>query len=90
MYEIAAIRTAASDDATHEHVELVGYNSRHIEGEQILIPIERVGQRLALGEEFWIVVDGEKVPVTPSKCETCGHEPVLKAAKGSLLDLPRK
>jgi hypothetical protein len=89
VYEIAAIRTEASADQSHEHVTLVGYNSPHIEGEQILIPIARIPQRQALGEEFGLRVGDEMVPLTTGTCDVCG-QPILKTAKGSLLDLPRK
>lgn len=89
MYEIAAVRTERSDDQTHEHVVLVGYNSPHIEGEQILIPIARVPQRQALGEDFGLRVGDEMVPLTVGTCDICGHT-IANTAKGSLLDLPRK
>lgn len=89
MYEIAAIRTERAADQTHEHITLVGYNSPHIEGEQILIPIARVPQRQALGEDFGLRVGDETVSITIGACDVCGH-PVPKCAKGSLLDLPRK
>lgn len=90
MYEIAAVRTQRSDDQTHEHVALVGYNSPHIEGEQIWIPVARILQRQALGDTFAIRIDDEMVDVAGASCEICGFGPILKPTKGSLLDLPRK
>lgn len=89
MYEIAAVRIERSADQSHEHVVLIGYNSPHIEGEQILIPIARVLQRQALGETFYLKVDGEMADISASSCDICGQA-TLAATKGSLLDLPRK
>ena len=88
MYEIVAIRLVSSDDGTHSHLELVGYASSHMPGEAIMIPPARVLQRQAMGEKFWVDVNGEKTDVTAGACSTCGFEPQLKP--DALLELPEK
>ena len=40
-YEIKSVRLAPSDDDSHLHIELIGYASPHVEGEEIMIPIAR-------------------------------------------------
>lgn len=95
MYEIESVRTEPSDDLSHEHVVLVGYLSPHTPGEPITIPVARVLQKMALGEEFAVAAGGERAKVSPGKCEICGLEPYLKTSadsggRSALLDLPRK
>lgn len=94
MWEIVAQRPALAADGLHMHVDLVGYLSPHIAREPIMLAVERVLQRMALGETFVVVKDGEPVPVKPGACEVCAFEPALKTEKdppkGNLiLDLPQ-
>ncbi|MFA5889982.1 MAG: hypothetical protein WDA27_03350 [Actinomycetota bacterium] len=95
MLEIAAVRLVAADDQTHHHIDLVGYLSPHLPDEPIMIDIPRVAQRIALGEKFVAVVDGEQAEVSVGKCARCGHEPYLRTTADTgenerLLDLPPK
>jgi hypothetical protein len=97
LYEITAVRLKPADDGEHMHVDLVGYDSPHIPGEQILIPVERVIQRMALGEKFGVRTgNGDEVAeVQPAKCPLCGHEPYLKTTADTpdrqlLLELPEE
>lgn len=93
-YEITAVRTEWSDDATHEHVDLVGYESAHTPGEPIMVPISRIATQIAFGETYFVTVDGERGEVSVAKCDICGYEPHLKTSKDSaerrpLLELRR-
>ena len=93
-YKITAVRTELSDDASHEHVDLVGYESPHTPGEPILVPISRIATQIAFGETYYADVDGERAEVAVAKCPVCGHEPGVKTSKDSsdrraLLELPR-
>lgn len=95
MYEIAAIRTVPSDDETHQHIELVGYMSPHIEGEPIFISIPRLLTKIAFGEKFAVRVGDDLAEISAGKCPTCGFEPYLKTSKDAagttlLLALPAK
>ena len=78
MYELTTIRTVLSEDGTHDHIEFVGYASTHMPGEPITISPARVIQKMALGEKFWVDVNGEKAEVQAAACEMCGFEPQLK------------
>ncbi|MCA1830861.1 MAG: hypothetical protein ABR552_10495 [Actinomycetota bacterium] len=95
MFELIAVRTVASDDLTHEHIELVGYQSGHMPGEPIMIPPSRVIQRMAFAEKFWVDVNGEKADVSAAPCQVCGFEPQLKTSLDEpgdqkLLQLPNE
>ena len=94
-YEISAVRLVPSDDGSHFHVELVGYLSLHTPDEPIMIDIPRVLQKMAFGEKFHIMINGEPVEVSAGKCPVCGFEPHLKTAADPadstrLLDLPQE
>lgn len=95
MYEIKTVRLKASDDLTHMHVDLVGYESGHMPGEEILIPIARIIQRQALTDKF-AVRDGDELrEVQAAPCPICGFTPQLKtsvdtAERRVLLDLPNE
>jgi len=93
-YKITAVRTELSDDASHEHVDLVGYESPHTPGEPILVPISSIATKIAFGESYYVEVDGERADVQVAKCDLCGFDPHLKTSKDSgdrraLLELPR-
>ena len=76
-YEITAVRLAPTDDESHAHIELIGYRSTHIEGEEIMIPLARALQKMAFTEKFHVMVNGEPAEVKAGKCATCGFEPYL-------------
>ena len=71
-YEIKSVRLAPSDDDSHLHIDLIGYDSPHVEGEEIMIPIARALQKMAFSEKFHVMVDGEPAEVKAGKCPTCG------------------
>lgn len=76
--EIVAFR-AVQADVTHDHVELVGYQSPHIEKEPIMLSIERTLQRISLGEQFFMKgKDGQEITLVAGTCPECGHEPYLR------------
>lgn len=81
MYEIRTCRTAPADDFSHTHIDLVGVFSPHIAYEPIMVDVPRLQQRMDWGEEFYVLHEGEKVPVKPGTCEVCGLEPYLKTEK---------
>ena len=93
MPEIVAVRLKDTDDQTHVHVDLVGYETDHIATEPIMITTERAIS-LMLYERLWMkTTTGEETDLTSGKCSVCGHEPYLRtAADGEheehLLDLP--
>lgn len=94
MYEIIGVRTKASDDQSHRHIDVVGYRSPHIT-EAIMVSPDRIIQRLAFDEKFCVDVEGEKADVSASTCEVCGFEPYLKTSKDTkgrnrILELPEK
>ncbi|MGZ4211225.1 MAG: hypothetical protein ACXVQX_11600 [Actinomycetota bacterium] len=76
-YEITAVRLEPSDDDSHMHIELIGYQSPHVGGEEIMIPIPRALQKMAFTEKFHVMVDGQPAEVKAGKCATCGFEPYL-------------
>ena len=76
-YEIKSVRLAPSDDDSHLHIDLIGYDSPHVEGEEIMIPIARALQKMAFSEKFHVMVNGEPAEVKQGKCQTCGIEPYL-------------
>lgn len=65
-------------DAKHDHVVLVGYHSSHLAAEPIMLSPERVIQRTALGDRFFIVEGETEHDVVEGKCPECGHEPYLR------------
>ena len=79
MPEIVAVRTIESDDRTHFHVDLAGYQSTHINAEPIMISIDRAID-LMLTERFWITTPEGQSDVAKGKCSVCGHEPYLRTA----------
>lgn len=83
MYEIVAVRRVPSDDESHMHIGLVGYMSSHLPEEPIMISPARVIQRIAFGDTFSVLVDGEPAEVQAGACAECGLEPYLKTAKDS-------
>lgn len=93
MPELVAVRVGLAKDAAHEHIELVGYQSDHLKAEPVMVPQERILQKEALGEKFWVTVDGERTDLVGGKCPACGIEPYLRTAKDEgdkerLRDLP--
>ena len=76
-YEIRSVRLTPWVDDSHLHIELIGYDSPHVEGEDIMISIPRVLQKMAFGEKFHVMVKGEPVEVQRGSCATCGFEPYL-------------
>ena len=76
-YEIKSVRLAPSDDDSHLHIELIGYASPHVEGEEIMIDIQRALQKMAFAEKFHVMVNGESAEVKQGKCQMCGIEPYL-------------
>lgn len=94
MYEITTIRSIPAD-TSHDHVELVGYLSPHIEGEPIMIDLERVAPRIALGDVFQVRVGEELLDLKVAPCPICDAPGQLSTAKDSkalqyLLALPRR
>jgi hypothetical protein len=77
--EIVAVRTKESDDRSHFHADLVGYQSTHINTEPIMISIDRAFE-LMLYERFWITAPDGQSDVVKGKCSVCGHEPYLRTA----------
>lgn len=82
MPEIIAVVIARSDDRTHDHIALAGYNPGHItSGEAITFPVERMMHKQLQGERFFIrVEDGTEAEVNPGKCPVCGLEPYFRTA----------
>jgi hypothetical protein len=80
VYEIAAVRTVPSDDASHQHVDLVGYVSPHMPDEPIFISIPRLLGKMALDEKFAVRVGDQMAEVSAAKCPICGFEPALKTS----------
>ena len=94
MYELSRIRTKVIGP-DHEHIELVGYRSPHIDQEPIMITPERLATRIALGEAFGVRVGDDLAEVKPATCPICGESGHLKSAKDTkdfqhLLALPQK
>ena len=95
MPEVVRVRLKETDDQSHYHVDLVGYESEHIEGEPIMVATERVIEKM-LYNRFWMkTLAGEETDLVSGKCSVCGHEPYLRtAADGELeehlLDLPEE
>jgi len=94
--QVTTVHTQASDDGTHEHVELVGYYAVHLPpDESITIPIERLIHKTWLGERFWITLpDGTEADVIEGKCPDCGLDPYFRTSADTgdeqkLLSLPR-
>lgn len=82
-YEVKAVRLVPSEDQSHMHIELVGYESAHMPGEQITIEIPRVIQKMAFEEKFHVMAGGERAEVKAGKCPVCSHEPYLVTDKDS-------
>lgn len=93
MPEIVVMRLKETDDRSHVHVDLVGYQTDHIATEPIMVTTERAIS-LMLYERFWMkTLAGEETDLISGKCSVCGHEPYLRTvADGEheehLLDLP--
>jgi hypothetical protein len=91
--EIVVMRLQETDDRSHVHVDLVGYQTDHIATEPIMVTTDRAIS-LMLYERFWMkTLSGEETDLISGKCSVCGHEPYLRtAADGEheehLLDLP--
>lgn len=78
--EVVAFRTAQAD-AEHDHVELIGYRSPHIEKEPIMLSVERTLQRISLGDRLFMRgKDGEEIDLAAGQCPVCGLEPYLRTA----------
>lgn len=77
MPEIVARRVVASDDGTHAHIDLVGYHTPHIPYEPLMISVDRLIEKTAVMERFWVTRDGEEVEVKAGTCPTCGRAPTL-------------
>ena len=91
--ELVAVRLEPGKDGRHEHVGLVGYHSDHLRVEPIMIPPERIFQKEALGEKFWVTIDGQRVDVVRGACPVCGQEPYVRTAADTgdterLMELP--
>lgn len=82
MPEIIAVSIARSDDRTHDHVALAGYDPGHItSGEAITFPVERMMHKQLQGERFFIKVEGEiEAEVVAGKCPDCDLEPYFRTA----------
>lgn len=81
MPEIVARKTELSDDGTHEHVLLVGYNSNHLGlGEPITIDVNRLTQITWTGERFFIKTQDGEAEVMEGKCPVCGLEPYFRTS----------
>jgi hypothetical protein len=92
LFEITTIRASAFDDA-HDHVELVGYISAHID-EPIMIDADRIATRISLGESFGVKVGDEMAEVKPGPCPVCNEPGQIRSSKDTkqiqhLLSLPR-
>lgn len=93
MYEIRTVRTEILGPG-HEHIQLVGYVSGHIEQEPIKISPERVAGRIAMGDSFGITIGDETAEVKAAPCPVCGETAHLKTSKDTrevqhLLALPQ-
>ncbi|MCA1834770.1 MAG: hypothetical protein ABR548_09455 [Actinomycetota bacterium] len=93
MPEIVAVRPEQGKDGQHEHVGLLGYHSDHLKSEPIMVPPQRIIDKEALGEKFWVTIDGERTDLVVGKCPVCSIEPYLRTAADSgdterLLELP--
>ena len=94
-YEIKSVRLTPSEDDSHVDIELIGYVSSHVEGEEIVIPVARALRMMAFGEKFHVMVNGEPVEVKAGKCATCGIDPYLvtdadKPDFNQIEELPQK
>ena len=49
-YEIKSVRLTPSDDDSHLHIELIGYASPHVEGEEINLLVDAQGFEGELAE----------------------------------------
>jgi hypothetical protein len=81
MFEIRTVRTVASEDLSHRHIDLVGVWSIHIQYEPIMLTIPRLLQRMELGEEFFVTTNEGPAKVIEAKCEVCGYAPYVKTEK---------
>lgn len=82
MPEITAKRTVLADDGKHEHIDLLGYYTVHIPYEPLMVTIPRLIQKRDWeDEQFWVTIEGEKVPIKETKCHVCGFEPYLGTEK---------
>ena len=94
-YEIKSVRLIPWTDDSHLHIELIGYASPHVEGEEIMIDIPRALQKMSFDEKFHVTVEGAPVEVQRGKCATCGFEPYLvtpadKPDYNQIEELPQK
>lgn len=81
MPEVIARKTQLSDDGTHEHVLLVGYNSNHLgAGEPITIDVNRVTQSTWTGERYFIKTPDGEAEVVAGNCPVCGLEPCFRTS----------
>jgi hypothetical protein len=92
--ELVAVRLEPGRDGKHDHVGLVGYHSDHLKTEPVMVPPQRVFEKQALGEKFWVTVDGQRTDLVPGACPVCGAEPYIRTAADSgeaerLLELPQ-
>lgn len=94
MPELVAVRLEPGEDGHHEHVGLVGYHSDHLKhAEPIMVAPDRIFAKQALGESFWVMLDGRRVDVVPGACPVCGTTPYVRTAADSgdgerLMELP--
>jgi len=80
--ETVRVRQVESDDRTHLHVDLIGYESDHIAGEPIMISTERAISKM-LYVRFWIKTPDGEADLVSGKCSVCGHEPYLRTTADS-------
>lgn len=93
MYEITTVRTTVLAPG-HEHIDLVGFVSPHLEQEALMITPSRVASRMALGDTFAIKIGDEMIEVKPAPCPVCAEAGHLKTGKDTkelqhLLALPQ-
>jgi hypothetical protein len=94
-YEITAVRLEPSRDRSHMHLELIGYTSPHMPGEEITIDISRALQKMDFDEKFHIVLDGERAEIVEGTCPSCDLKPYLRTSADAgdeqkLFALPRE
>ena len=81
MPEIIARKLDLAEDRTHDHVILVGYNSKHLgSGEPITIDVDRLTQLTWTGERFFITTTDGDADVVAGKCPVCGLQPYLRTS----------
>lgn len=78
-WQVVSVRRAQAD-ADHDHIELIGYFSPHIEYEPIMLAVNRTLERIEHGERFYLKDGDAETDLVAGKCTVCGHEPYLRTA----------